>query len=306
MSSRAAGIVAFLPDSKQLLRLIGTIGPAVGCVYVFLNSVIDETLRTALSANPSVRLMDAEENLGIGVGLNMIVLAALLHGFESVILFDQDSQPEPHTIDQLGGVLRVLMESGQTPAVVAPRLIAASDSPDSKAPTYRPWPGMAGSAEATPVQFVPTSGSLIPLDIFRRVGLFRADYFLDGIDVEWSFRAWARGYSCWIVPHCHMQHSVGTGTIALPLIGRRMPDQKPFRMYCLIRNSIYGWRLRHIPARWKAAQVGYLTLQSLAYARHHRFRPVVLRQVATAIVDGLRGHLGVPPAAPDGRPKRDR
>jgi len=50
-----------------------------------------------------------------------------------------------------------------------------------------------------------------------------------------------------------------------------MPNQKPFRMYCTLRNTTYGLRLAHVPWRWKAKQAAYMAVQVLGYSYHHGY-----------------------------------
>lgn len=42
--------------------------------------------------------------------------------------------------------------------------------------------------------FIISSGALFPLHAFQTVGMFKADWFIDMIDVEWSHRARKKGY----------------------------------------------------------------------------------------------------------------
>ena len=74
-----------------------------------------------------------------------------------------------------------------------------------------------------------------------------------------------------------------------------MPNQKPFRMYCTVRNTTYGLRLGHVPVRWKAKQAAYLAVQILAYSIHHGFAGRAVRPLLTGLRDGLFGRLGPPP-----------
>ena len=67
--------------------------------------------------------IDAEDNLGIGVGLNVIALAATRDGFERLIVFDQDSRAWPGMVEQLELAFDQLEAARRKPAAVgaAPR-----------------------------------------------------------------------------------------------------------------------------------------------------------------------------------------
>ena len=89
----AAGIVSFHPDAALLLDLVAVLSRDVGRIYLFNNAppragAGDGAGRLSDNSSPST----AGSNLGVGVGLNFIALAASRDGFERLALFDQDSR----------------------------------------------------------------------------------------------------------------------------------------------------------------------------------------------------------------------
>ncbi len=292
--SIAGGIVTFHPEGAQLRRLVLTLLLRLDCLYVFNNAPLDASLRSELSLHPEIRFIDAEENLGVGVALNVIALNATRDGFERLIMFDQDSRAWPGMIERLEVAFDQLEASRRKPAAVGPLLVAPSGAGASKPPHYKTRPGVAPEGALRPAEFLPTSGSLFNLRVLRETGLFRADYFIDAVDLEWSFRAWAKGASLWLADEVPMEHTVGAGVIGLPF-GFTMPNQKPFRMYCHLRNTIYGMRLKHVPLRWKVKQAAYMVLQVIGYGSHHRFASAAMRPLFAGLRDGFLGRLGPPP-----------
>ena len=263
-------------------------------IYLFNNAPLEPMLRAALAGQDGLFFIDAEGNLGVGVALNVIALAATRDGYERLIVFDQDSRAWPGLVERLEVAFDQLEAARRKPAAVGPRLVPPAGAPSSKPPRYKLRPGVPAEGPLLPVDFLPTSGSLFNLRVLRETGLFRADYFIDSVDLEWSFRAWARGASCWMAGDVLMEHTVGTGVIALPF-GFRMPNQKPFRMYCTLRNTTYGLRLGHVPLRWKAKQTAYMAVQILGYSYHHGFARKAVRPLWAGLRDGLLGRLGPPP-----------
>jgi len=292
----AAGVVVFEPDPATLRALIEAIEPAVDTIYIFVNALSDAALRADLESRPRVAIIDSPLNFGVGEALNLIVLHAAWAGFTEVVVFDQDSKPVASVVPSLVGLYRSLLDEGAKPAVVAPRLVAPPGAA-FKAPRYFTHPGRPRAPEAQPVCFVPTSGSLVSIAAFRSIGPFRGDYFIDGIDLEWCFRAWQRGYSCWCARHVDMVHTVGEGVLEAPALGIRTPRQRDFRFETYVRNTVYGFRLRHIPLSWKLRQGAYLVLQFAAAAGASGFRRSLLKRFARGFVNGLRGRLGPPDGA---------
>ena len=293
--SIAAGIVTFHPDTAQLHRLVRTLLLRLDCVYLFNNAELDPGLHQTLAADEAVRFIDADRNFGVGVGLNVIALAASRDGFERLIVFDQDSRAWPGMIERLEVAFDQLEASRRKPVAVGPRLVAPAGNPAYKAPTYRVRPGVAAEGTLQPVDFLPTSGTLFNLRALRETGLFRADYFIDAIDLEWSFRAWARGATCWLATDVAMEHTIGSGTVDLPF-GLKMPNQAPVRMYCHIRNTTYGFRLPHVPLRWKVKQAAYMAIQIIGYSLHHSFARDAVAPLFAGLRDGILGRLGPPPS----------
>ena len=292
----AAGIVSFHPEAALLLDLVAVLSRDVGRIYLFNNAPLDPALEMVLADYPMLVPIEAGTNLGVGVGLNVIALAASRDGFERLVLFDQDSRPWPGMVPQLGEAFERLAALRRNPAAIGPRLVvpAGGAAGASKAPRYRARGAPEEDGRLVPVDFLPTSGTLFNLRILRETGLFRADFFIDAIDVEWCFRAWGRGFSCWLAGEVPMEHTVGSGTIPLGF-GLTMPNQRPFRMGSYMRNTVYGLRLRHVPLGWKLKQLAYLPLQVWGFARHHGFRAAALKPVLAGLRDGLRGRLGLPP-----------
>ncbi len=75
-------------------------------------------------------------------------------------------------------------------------------------------------------------------------------------------------------------HRVGGGTIRR--FGLSMPRQPLFRMATYLRNSVYAWRLPHLPLSWKLAQGFYLPAQAALYWADSGWRPATLARLAAA------------------------
>ena len=279
---------------QSVEELVAQMHRDVERIYLFNNAPLDPALASALAGHPGVANIDAGSNLGVGVGLNVVALAASRDGFERLALFDQDSRAWPGLVERLGAQFDRLEALARAPAAVGPRLVAPGGSGEAaKAPRYRARRSAAREGTLVPVDFLPTSGTLFNLRRLRETGMFRADYFIDAIDLEWCFRAWRRGFSCWLAVDVPMEHTVGTGTIPLGF-GLTMPNQRPFRMGTYVRNTAYGFRLAHIPLGWKLRQLGYLPLQLFGFARHHGFRGAAVAPMLRGLRDGILGRLGVP------------
>jgi rhamnosyltransferase len=293
----AAGVVAFHPDLQRLIDLLAALHPQAARVCLFVNGGMDDDqIAACCAACPSLIVIEAPANLGVGEALNILALDALVWGASHLWVFDQDSSPTADLAPRLQSLMTQVRPIGPPPALMAPRLVAPADEPDYKPPRLQRRPGVADHAQAWPTQYAATSGSLIDLSAFRAIGPFRADFFIDGIDLEWGLRAWARGYSVWIAKDAVMAHRIGAGVERLAG-GLTTPAQSPMRLASYARNVAAMLRLAHPPLGWKLRQGGYLFVQMILLWARRGFAPAFFAAIASAIRAGLAGRLGPPPGA---------
>ncbi|MBP1184132.1 glycosyltransferase family 2 protein [Methylobacterium sp. PvR107] len=288
LSRLVLGITLFRPGRDQVDRAVGQAAAGFAAVIAFDNGGLAAADAGRL-ARAGVTLLSDGRNLGIAAALNRIAEAARAAGAEALLLLDQDAEPPEHLAAALLAARDRLRDAGIPVAVVGP---APAPTTGHKAPAYPPRPAAPERDDLAPVQFLATSGSLIDLDAFARVGPFRADFFIDGVELEWCFRAWACGYGCYVARAVAIPHRVGGGVIRA--FGIIMPRQPLFRMGTYLRNAVYAWRLPHVPLRWKLAQAAYLPLQAGLYWADSGWRPAVLMRLLAAARDGALGRLGPP------------
>ncbi|GJE83099.1 glycosyltransferase family 2 protein [Methylorubrum thiocyanatum] len=290
----AVAVVFFRPSPEQVARIVERFAGRMP-VLVYDNGGIPPEGRARLRDAEGLGLLGEGRNRGIAAALNALAEAALVAGFSRLFLLDQDADATVETARALGQALDRATGESPLPALVGP---APAPKPGHKAPAYPLRPDLPPREGLRPVEFLATSGSLVDLAAFARIGPFREDFFIDAVDLEWCFRAWARGWSCWMDPGTAIPHSVGRGTLRARFLPVAMPDQPLFRMAVYVRNTAYGWRLPHVPARWKLKQAAYLPLQIGLYWSRHRFSPRVLARLLAALAQGLAGRLGRPADAP--------
>ena len=144
------------------------------------------------------------------------------------------------------------------------------------------------------MSFVISSGSLVDVERAASVGPFRADYFIDAIDLEWCFRANACGFSIWIANEVTMDHRLGRGVIRIPLIGLLLADQPPRRLYTYLRNQLAMMRLPHVPFRHKAKTLLSLPVRLPVYLARNGFSRESRAAIRNGLRDGWAGRLGPP------------
>lgn len=292
--STPAGVVIFRPCHEHLQGLLAAIGNGRR-VYAFLNGSCDSEVHQMLRHSGDVRVLLSPDNVGLGAGLNAVVSASLNDGFDSIVLFDQDSSPSPDLVDILADRWRALCVEGRKVAALGPRLGAPSDQ-SHKVIKHSLRHGRLAS-DIVNADFLPTSGSLVSTQAWTEIGPFREDYFVGGIDVEWGFRAWRAGYASACLLGVVMIHRWGSPVHHRASWKPQIIRQSDLRTFYYVRNSVDLLRKRYVPVRWRAkfalrlmGQLGLLILWRLF---DRRIRVIL----GSAIRDGVNGQLGRAPAS---------
>jgi rhamnosyltransferase len=243
-------------------------------------------------ASTDLRLITSPNNVGLGRGLNQVVETAACHGFTHVMLLDQDSEPPPGLLEALVERFSDVEHQGNKIAVLAPRLVPPEQG------FYKPiryeWRCSTQGTAVAAVDFAPTSGSLISTAAFAEIGPFREDFFIAGIDVEWGFRAWQRGWSSFIASDLAMPHRWGEAVSEDELGKAQILRHSPIRNYYYARNIVAVARLPHVPSRWRIRSCANLAAQIALLAV--KGSPGSLNPVWTGLKDGFHGRLGPAPS----------
>jgi rhamnosyltransferase len=288
-SAPAAATVLHQPDADMLDALVVPLEADGLRLFIFVNGALEPEIEHRLANLANAAIIRSPENVGLGAGLNAVVEAAAAEGFSSILLFDQDSAPERGMGAALLTRFKEHVSDSTIPvATIGPRLI----SPANEA-YLAPW-YLHRSGDGVPdgaVDFLPTSGSLVSIEAWTTVGAFRADYFIDGIDVEWCFRAWSCGYCCVLAENVTMAHRWGdtdTSEERRPQILRLSPT----RCYYYLRNAVHSMGLPHLPWRWRLRTTLRIVGQACLLLLDRRFDRQTRRLIQRAFHDGWHNRLG--------------
>jgi rhamnosyltransferase len=252
----AAIVVAFEPDAIKLNRLINTLSLQCSAVFVMDNGGGRASMGLVSANIASVHLQDMRGNRGLGAALNAGVGMAAAEGFDYVTTFDQDSNPDAGQIPALLNAIEELKCRGQRVAAVGPRIIDLRNALPIDYPFMRRrmgWPCRAkctSNSQHIESDYLITSGLLISMDAFAAVGPFDIGLFVDYTDIEWCFRASARGYRVVGICSVTMSHelSAGNGRTAF---GMTILGYSGIRRYYYARNVVLLCRRRHVTLGWK-------------------------------------------------------
>lgn len=176
----------------------------------------------------NVTLLKNDENLGQATSLNTGILLAMLEGAQRVVTFDQDTQVPNGYIDNLTAHLDQL-QSEDVEALIA--------GPDLGGERGHSWAG--GWCSLALVQ----SGLLFDVRVFHRVGVFRDEFVIDGVEQEFLLRLHRRGLHTSICTGLSLPHDVGQPRQS-SFFGRQVKTtgHAPYRHYYAWRNHLAWMR----------------------------------------------------------------
>ena len=129
------------------------------------------------------------------------------------------------------------------------------------------------------------SASLINVRLFCEVGMMDESLFIDGVDHELCWRAYAKGYRFFINRNISLSHKLGEGDQRL--FGKSIKIPTPFRTYYQYRNYFWLLRRKYVPLSWKV-------LNGIKYICKYFYYPIFcksgsmyLKNMNRGIVDGI-------------------
>jgi rhamnosyltransferase len=182
-------------------------------------------------------------NLGVAAALNQGVKRAAALGFPWVLTMDHDSVANPDMVKNLircwtGHPERDLVK------IVAARYIDKIADIVPRFPTYKGlWPrfrSFSGQESLVETMDIITSGNLVRTDVFREVGYFNEDLFIDAVDIEFCMRLANAGYKVVVSGDAFLKHRLGNATTG-SILGREIVtlNHPPLRRYYIARNRVY-------------------------------------------------------------------
>ncbi len=292
-----AVVVSHQPDVATVRAALGACVAQVERVLVVDNgsgAAVLGALREGVR-QAGAEVLELGDNLGIAAAQNRGIAAARAGGATHVLLLDQDSVPAPDMVARLLDALDALRARDVPVAAVGPRLV------DRRSGASTPFVriGMLGvrrlaceAADAPWIEtdFLVSSGTLVSLDRLDAVGLPEEGLFIDNVDLEWSFRARARGLRLYGVCGAVLEHSVGDQVFHL--LGRALYRHGPLRQYYIMRNRILLYRRAYSPWGWVVQDFWRMLFKVALFSLVWPPRRQNLRMMWRGLCDGLRGRTG--------------
>lgn len=287
-------VVTYNPRLEHLHELLEVVSPQVTSVVVVDNGSIAMQKFVNPPGNDRIHMIANRENIGVAAAQNAGIKWAQKQGADYVLLLDQDSIPAPDMVSRLLDAVKGLRSTGQAVASVGPRFL------DERLPKRIPFFRQKGLRiercacnypdAVIPVDYVISSGCLIPASVIEVVGSMQDDLFIDYIDIEWGMRAKYKGFQSFGVCSAHMRHSLGEPPVKI--LGHNFLMYNPMRYYYRFRNALWMYRQPWLPLGWKIANAWRMLFVYCFYPVFIPPRLKIWRMMNLGLWHGLAGRYG--------------
>jgi rhamnosyltransferase len=230
-------VITYLPSDGIADRLTAIIN------QVDMLVVVDNSASVAI--NVSIEHLAGElgahfisnaQNLGIATALNQGAAFAAARGANWVVFFDQDSKPVEDFRQEIENVLTNYRGAQPLGIVGCNYIIKGNET--SRFPTNSAYPEDYFLTDS-----VITSGSAYEMAMMSKLGPFKDAFFIDGVDIEYCWRALTNGYRVCRTKKPLLEHALGASNYH-NFLGRRLgtSNHRAFRRYFMTRNAILIFR----------------------------------------------------------------
>jgi rhamnosyltransferase len=270
-------VVTYFPDARFAER-IKVAKEQVDMLVVIDNSGNNSPLHQFKElSDDRVHLIFNEFNTGLAAALNLGMTWAKAAGYSWAVLLDQDTTVHGDAVEQLLSIAQ---------RYLAPDRIAAIGS------NYESVRSMQSAwTEETSVI---TSGSLLSIPAFSRIGPFRDEFFVDCVDLEYCLRARASGFKVLRSTNKLMEHEIGNVTRhSILSFQAGTSNHVVIRRYYLARNltSLIREYSRREP-RWVVRMIVNQFKSLLLLCLFEADRRRKLKIYLIGLYDGWKGRFG--------------
>jgi len=224
------GVVVLYNPDRNVLQNIDSYIRYLNKLYVIDNSERkDANLISELRRKyKNLFYVNNNGNKGIAQALNLGARLAIKNGANWLLTMDQDSRFIGDSVKKLIEVIENL--GNEAIGIVAP--------------LHRVTNGQLQMQNSIVEELtVMTSGNLVNLPAYQKVGGFREDYFIDYVDHEYCLRLRKNGFKILVVTSSILEHNLGTIRV-YDFFGKKVEvtNHSSLRRYYITRNRLDVFR----------------------------------------------------------------
>jgi len=283
----AAVVVLYNPNWILLKEVINQSSLQCDKVFVIDNSETDNSIVFDKNFKDlsNVKYCALLKNIGIAGAQNIGLELVRKTKSEYVIFFDQDSVPTDKMVKTLVNDFMHLRSNNVKVGTIGPLPVNSQTNEFYKPRVFKNKTLLVGGLEFFSLKQIISSGGLMYVADFDKIGDFEEGLFIDGVDHEWCWRAQKNGYSIFLSPRSRLIHNLGEGD--KKLIGVKIAITSSFRLYYQYRNFIVLFFRGYVPFYWKLNNlIKYLV--KMFYYPVLRKDINVLKRIFIGIGDGFK------------------
>ncbi|WP_180953753.1 glycosyltransferase family 2 protein [Bacillus sp. T33-2] len=286
----ASVMVTYNPDSEVYDNAKSIADSCIHLVIIDNGSMpnIQERLKL-LEHQQNITVIMNTNNKGLGHALNQGILYLFsspeLDEIEWIATFDQDSKVENGYFSKMLDSYKRFQHK-ESLAILAPNWIEKKIEQNQ---LQQNETGLLIEQKT-----VITSGSLVKKKIFKEIGLFEEEYFIDFLDHEFCLRARSRGYKIFISPQVSMIHNLGN-TQQHKLLGSQVmaTNHNYVRRYYITRNRLFTYKKYFKTEKeWIKEDFIATAKEFIIILLFEKNRGKKIRSMFKGVIDAIRGKKG--------------
>lgn len=242
MQKISSVIVTYHPNEENY-RNISHISNNCDLVIVIDNT--DSKSPIYMDNFTNCKVIRNNKNIGLSAAYNIGIETVRKYGYENIFLFDQDTKIPDDFFQRMLDFKAKYQKKYHEEGIIVPNFFDRNCKTFAKFSLIKPLKFCLKPCHKVGTSFLShsliaiTSGTYLTYSIYKSIGPFREDYFIDFIDHEYCLRASLKGYK--IIPNCSVtiNHSIGKRSI-FSLFGLiiKPNNHSPIRRYYFAKNSI--------------------------------------------------------------------
>lgn len=227
---KVAAVVVLYHPGYDVISNINTYYQSINHVIITDNSEKDnEIIKHEIEQKfPNVTYLSLRRNTGIAAALNIACELAIQDNCDWILTMDQDSSFKPGELTEMIKGIPAAQAIFKNIAILSPFHVLHKEHSTKSPKQY------------SVKNIVMTSGNLLNLSAYARIGPFEEKLFLDFVDYEYCLRIRKNNYKIIQNNFVHLKHSLGTFKIKkLFNLKISVTNHNSVRRYYISRNSLY-------------------------------------------------------------------
>lgn len=219
---KLAAVVVFYNPSEKNIKQLEKYLDSVDKIYVVDNS--DDRINR-IDSSKKIEYIKLNENKGIAYALNEGAKHAIDDKFKYLLTMDQDSKVTSKIVNDMKDY--IINNDMKDVGLISP--YQDIDSKDD-----------LKNGDVEDMVEVMTSGNIINLDAYKKIGGFKDWLFIDCVDTDYCMNLHKNGYKVLRLNNVVMKHELGN-LVVHKLFGKEYPcyNHNAIRRYYIVRNNLY-------------------------------------------------------------------